>query len=907
MKKLLFFCLLISSFVSFSQNINLTGTIQSAEDGETIPGATIAVLNPSDSSLVGGSVTDFKGFFQVTGLPKGTFYVQISFIGFQPLIDTISLEKDYNMGNLEIKEKTQVLGAVEVVAKPTATMQKGDTVQFSAGAYKTAKDASSQELIEKLPGISVEDGKLQANGEDVQIILVDGKPFFGGDVSAALQNLPAEVVASIQIYDKKSDKAQLSGFDDGERQKTINIITKPDRKKGQFGKSTIGLGTNETYNGAASVNFFNNDRRITVTGFSNNINTVKYSSDPNNIGDAQNRNGLINTHSFGVNFNDDWGDRVEFSGNYNYRNQNTTDQQSLTREYVFDSDSTRIYGEDRFTERNVDAHSVTLKVKYEDEKNTIISRPNFIYDYDKNTNDFTGENSIGNEKLNATNNVANGFLRNYDFFNNLYYSHKFDKKGRSFTTGLRTGIHRNKDFANQYAENEFFQYGDSVSILNQETERDRSGLSMSTQFSYTEPLGEKSMMEIEYEVSNKLDDSDKLTYNVDDFQELRETDTTLSNTFDSRYLRQEAELGYQYRTEKMRFQVETEYQVASLNNEQQFPRPFDQKRQFTSVLPSARLNYHFNENQRFEMDYRTWTNNPSISQLQDVIDNSNVTQLSSGNPNLAQTYYHSGRLRYWSNNMEKEKSFFATIYTQMAKNLITTASITAENEPIEIAEGVTLSEGSIYRFPININGYFYGYYYMSYGQPIAPIKTNMRLYGGVRYMRRPGEVNGETNFSDNNRYWLGMSLSSNISEKIDFDISARTYYHTVANSVQPSLNNEYYTHSTRLKYRWVFLDGFVYRANIDYQLNTGLSAGYENSALLMNMSAGKKFLKNDLAEVSINVYDLLQQNNNANRNINELFIQDQQSTVLQRYFMLTFTYNIRHFSPGTTIEDFKEI
>lgn len=906
MKKLLFFSLLVSGFISYSQNINLSGTIQSAEDGETIPGATIAVINPSDSSLAGGSVTDFNGFFQVTGLPKGTFYVQISFIGFQPLIDTISLERNLDLGILQIKEQTQVLGAVEVVAKPTATMQKGDTVQFSAGAYQTAKDASSQELIEKLPGITTEDGKLQANGEDIQVILVDGKPFFGGDVSAALQNLPAEVVASIQIYDKKSDKAALSGFDDGERQKTINIITKPDRKKGQFGKSTIGLGTGETYNGAASVNFFNNDRRITVTGFSNNINTIKYSSDPNNIGDAQNRNGLINTHSFGVNFNDDWGDRIEFSGNYQYSNQNTTDQQNMRRDYAVDSDSAQIYEEDRSTERTEDAHNFNLKVKYEDDKNTVIMRPNFRFDYNRSNNDFTGQTTIGNERINSTRNVAEGYFRNYDYFNNIYYSHKFDKKGRAITTGVRTGIHPNKDFANQYAENRFFQGEDSLSIINQETTRERKGLSWGTQVSYTEPLGEKSMMEIEYEISDKIDDSDKLTYDVDELQEFRQIDTTLSNTFDSKYLRQEAELGYQFKTEKFRVQVETEYQVANMTNEQQFPKPFDQRRTFTSILPSARVNYHFNEDKRIEMDYRTWTNNPDISQLQDVIDNSNPLQLSSGNPDLAQTYYHSGRLRFWSNNMETEKSFFATVYTQMANNLITTASIIAD-DPIEIADGITLSEGSQYRFPVNIDGYFYGYYYMSYGQPISLIKSNIRLYGGLRYSRRPGQINDLVNYSNNNRYWFGLSLSSNISEKIDFNVSARTHYNVVTNSVRPVLNNDYYTHSTDLKYRWVFFDGFVYRANLAYQLNTGLSDGYDNSSLLMNMSAGKKFLKNDLAEISINVYDLLQQNNNANRNINELFIEDRQSTVLQRYFMLTFTYNIRHFSPGTTIEDFKEI
>jgi hypothetical protein len=226
---------------------------------------------------------------------------------------------------------------------------------------------------------------------------------------------------------------------------------------------------------------------------------------------------------------------------------------------------------------------------------------------------------------------------------------------------------------------------------------------------------------------------------------------------------------------------------------------------------------------------------------------------------------------------------------------------------MQVTEDITLTEGSQYRFPVNLNGDSYGSSYMSYGQPIAVLKSNFRVNGGVRFIRRPGQVNDQINFSNNQRYWAGLSISSNISEKIDFNVSTRTYYHVIQNSVSPQLNTDFYTQWTRIRYRWVFFDGFVYRANINYQLNTGLSAGYENSAVLLNMSAGKKFLKNDLAELSINVYDLFQQNNNANRNVNALFIEDRQSTVLQRYFMLTFTYNIRHFSPGTTIEDFKEI
>ena len=904
MKNFIFLLFFSFCFNAVSQQLTVSGIIKSAEDNTTIPGATVAVLNPSDSSVIQGGVTDFDGNFEIKGLPKGTLIIQASFVGFQPFLDTISLEESTNLGNLLISEKTQVLGAIEVVAKPTATMQKGDTVQFSAKAYKTMPDASSSELIEKLPGITVEDGKLQANGDDVQVILVDGKPFFGGDVNAALQNLPASVVASIQVFDKKSDKAQLSGFDDGQHQKTINIITKPDKKKGQFGKSTVGLGTNDTYHAGASINFFNDDRRITVTGLSNNVNTVNYTSDPNDLSDA-NRSGIIKTNSIGINFNDDWGKKIEFNGNYQFANRDNIEQQNRSRQYATSSDSGQIYIEDRSSELVVDEHRFNFKIQYKDDYNTFLIRPGASMDFEDRSNSSVGETTEGNREINTTSNSAGGNFKNYDFFNNLYYGRKFDKKGRSITTRIQTGYHLNKDISSQYAENTY-EDSDSTEVLDLLNEKDRTGISFETQVSYTEPINEHSIIELEYEYRDKIDDSDKLTYYPTESGDYSEIDTTLSNTFDSKYNRQEFELGYQYNYGKLQLQLESEFQHAQLDNQQEFPKQADQNRVFKSVLPSARVNYRFSEDSRLEFRYLTWTDKPGIQDLQSVIDNSNPVQLRSGNPDLNQSYYHYGRLRFWSNNLDTERSIYASLQSRFASNLITSSTFIAD-EPTEVSDGIVLEKGSQFRLPINLNGYFDTQYYMSYGHPLSLLKSNFRIRGGVNYVRRPGMINEAINYSNSHNYWLGLSLSSNISEKLDFNISTSSRYNVVENSIRPSLDTKYYVYTTRIKYRWVFFDGFVYRANLNHRLNTGLSEGYDNSLLLLNMSAGKKFLKNDLAEVSINVYDLLQQNNNAGRNVNELFIEDQQSTVLQRYFMVTFTYNIRHFSPGTSIEDFKKI
>lgn len=898
---------MLSGMAALAQNFTVSGTIRSASDQSTVPGASVILLNPSDSVMVKGNVTDFDGNFFINAVPGGEYILQIDFVGFQTYYETLQVSKDLKMDTLSLEESTKMLEAVQVVAKHAAAMQKGDTAQFSAGAYVTAPDASGQELVEKLPGVTMQDGVLQANGEDVQQILVDGKPFFGNDVKAALQNLPAEVIASIQIFDKKSDKAALSGFDDGEQQKTINIITKPSRRRGQFGKSTAGIGTGATYQAGASVNFFNNDRRITVTGLSNNINTINYTADPNSLGDTRTQNGLIKTNNIGLNFSDNIGSKLELHASYQYSRQENENSTNKVQDYTTSSDSGQVYKEDSHYERLYNAHWLNAKLEYKmDENNTLLMRPNVSFQHSDVLNDFQGVTSSSGDLLNSTDNTSKERYHDYDYNNDLYYSHKFHKPGRSLTSGFHTGWHTNEDHTNRYATNIYYSENDSTGILDQQTNRERTGISWSAQTSYTEPVGEHSLMELEYKVGDRIDDSDKRTYDADDAEQYTRMDTTISNTFKSRYLTQEFEVGYQYQLEKLKVQVETEYQLADMKNDQQFPQPFDQRRRFSSLLPSAKLNYDLSGDRRIEINYNTWTNEPSISDLQNVIDNSNPLQLRTGNPELNQTYYHRGRARFWSNDFESGKSVYASLEARVAKDLITSTTFIAD-EATEVAPGIVLEEGAQLTQPANVDGYYNVHSYVSFGEPVDLLKSNFNINGGVDYTRRPGYLNDQINYSNSSRLQLGISLSSNISENLDFNVGTRSSYHIIENSLRPSLNSNYYNQITNIKYRWVFLGGFVYRADLRHQLNTGLSQGYDNSSLLLNMSAGRKFMKDDKAEISINVYDLLKQNNNVGRSVNELYVEDRQSTVLQRYFMLTFTYNIRHFSAGTTMEDFGDI
>lgn len=901
---------LFSFYQAFSQQYNINGTVHDDTNDDAFPNVTVTLLNDPDSVFVRETVTHADGSFYFEDIKTGNYLIRVQYLGYEPIAHPIELTQDTDIGTLSLIRGATALNEVMINIAPPVGEQKGDTMQFNAGAFQTMKDASAQSLIEKMPGIASEDGSLQAQGEQIVQIYVDGKPFFGTDVNAALQNLPAEVIQSVQIYDKLSDKAELSGFDDGEREKTINIITKPNSRRGLFGKTTVGYGNDDRYMAGASVNAFNEDQRITVTGLSNNINATNYSADPNSRGDSRPQNGIINTNRIGVNFSDDWGEKIEINASYLFSHRKNFGEELLSREYILPDADGQVYNESNNNNRRNTDHRFNMRFEYNiDSNNRILIRPNISMESDREEAYFTGNTMTDGGLLNETTNQLFANDSEFDINNRLFYSRRFGKKGRSLTVGLRTGNYRDEDDEDRQAENRYYDDGERVELINQQNIRNRRAFSWEANASYTEPIGKHSMVELEYEIGNNIDDSDKLTYNIDDTDDMatvRHLDTALSNTFNSEYLSQEAEIGYQYARERFRVQAEAEFQHAQLKNDQEFPAPFVLERTFKSVLPSVRIDYEFSDTKNIEFDYDARTNAPSVSDLQAVIDNSNPLQLRTGNPNLQQSYRNRFRLRYRNYNPQTERSFFAMIMSSINKNDVVTSTLIAE-EPMEIADGIILERGSQLSRPVNLDGYWDLRSYFNWGTPLQFIPSNFNVHGGISYTHRPGMINEAINFVNTTRYSGGLSLSSNISDRIDFNIWTRSSYNTVENSLRPELSNNYFNQNTRLNYNWILWQNLVYRLDVNHQLNTGLSEGYDNSRLLVNMAIGKKLLKNERAEISVNVYDLFAQNNNIRRNISETFIEDSRSNVLQRYVMLSFTYNIRHFARGTTEEDYKEL
>lgn len=907
MKKTLLLLFLLFAFAdAFAQRAAVTGVVKSAPGAIALPGATVLLENAAAATPL-ATVTDTEGNFVFERVAAGQYTLRVNYLGYTSYTQTIRVEgKPLQLGTLSMQEETTRIREIEVVGRVPLGTAKGDTTQYNAGAFKTTPDASAEDLVTKMPGVVIQDGKIQAQGEDVKQVFVDGKRFFGQDADAALRNLPAEVIESVQIFDRRSDQSQMSGFDDGNREKTMNIVTKPNKRVGQFGKVSAGYGTDDRYMVGAAVNFFNGDRRFTLTGLTNNINMLDFSVGETPGGGMRGRrggwgggspSGIINTNTLSLNYSDMWGTKMEVSGNYNYTNRENNERRYVFQDYTQATFSGQTYSENRVRQNIEDSHRLNMRLDYKiNEQNRLLITPTITVQQNDNVTSLLGQTMWDEGKLNQITNTSNADRVNYNFNNSIFYSHSFQKAGRVFSSRINTGYSNLNEDAYRLSNTIYFNDQSQNVNLQQYTDALQKGFSWEGNVSYTEPLSENSRLQLEYEVGNRNNEIDRRTFSfAEQTGRYSELDTIFTNTFDSQYLTQETELGYQYNTEKIRFQAEVEYQQARLQNDQEFPKVLDFERTFHSILPSAQLEYKFSKTRTLFLDYRSDTDAPSVEDLQDVYDPSNSVQASIGNPNLEQSYENRLMMRYRNFDPETNKVFFAFLMGSRTDNYIARSTFTLQ-DPIRLSDDFVLGQGARLTRPVNLDGYWNIRSFFNYGQPVNFVKANFNVNGGLGYARIPGLNNDQLNYANSTNLRLGLGFSSNISEKIDFNLSTNSSYNIIENTQFTNQNNNYFNQSTNLRYNWIFWKGMVYRTELNHQYNSGLSSGLENNFLLWNMSLSKKVFKNQKGEISLSVNDLLKQNVSVQRNVRSDYVEDVQTNVLQRYFMLTFTYNIRSYS-----------
>lgn len=915
-----FLFFMLCSIGAWAQN-GVKGLLKDAAGKTPIRGASVVIFLQRDTARkeIKSTVTDATGSFQLSDLPPDSFLVAISSVGYQQLIRPVIIRDTLkDMGVLLFTRQGKDLAGVTIIAKAPPVGVKGDTTQYSADQYKVNPDATTEDLIKKMPGITVDkDGTVTAHGEQVKKVTIDGKDFFGDDASAALKNLPSEVVDKIQVFDRLSDQAQLTGFDDGNSVKAINVVTKSGIKNGQFGRIYAGAGTDDRYAAGGNISFFNGNRRISLVGNFNNINQQNFGSqdllgvtsggntgrggggrgggntDNFSVGQSP---GISKTNAVGINYSNVIAKKLTITGSYFFNSSKNTNESFVNTE-TFSSPKNLFSTQNSTTTANNDNHRINMRIEYKiDSSNSLFIIPSLNYQ-NYNSNGITAlQNFYGaNDSLNTSFNKNSAAREGFNIRNNIMFRHAFAKKGRTISFGLNTNYTKNDGNSITNAQYRFFKDAAVVDSLQQQLyDNNTNGHTIGGNISYTEPLSKISQLQIDYTPSVQKNKADQQTFSFDGDKYSR-FDTTLSNRFDNTITTNNAGINYRLsknRDEQLSFGVN--FQNARLESQRIFPITSSVNQSFSDILPNAMWRKKFSATSNIRLFYRASTNFPSVNQLQDVVNLSNPLRVSAGNPALKESYTHLLSGRYSYTNSKTSRSLFVNIFLQTASDYISNAIYIAQQDSV-IQQGIKLNKGSQLTKPVNLDGYKSLRTFITYSLPIKPIKTTVNLNAGFSYSRLPGQVNYTSTLTNNYAYNTGIVLASNISEYVDFNISYAANFNNATTTSAFTSTNNYVNQIAGIQLNLLDKKGWFIRNDVTGQSYTGLSAGLNQHFWLWNAAFGKKFLKKQAGELKLSVFDLLKQNQSITRTVTGAYIEDAQSQVLQQYFMLTFTYSLRNF------------
>jgi hypothetical protein len=913
------------------QTETIEGQMINKKNKSPLIGVVVSLVNLNDSFTRKNSFTDSEGKFKIYNLKYGTYGLSASYIGFEKLTSIIKINSPIEkIGVFKMTENLNQLKDVNITESVIRSQLKGDTVEYNAKAFKTNPDANVQDLITKMPGITLDNGTVKAQGETVQRVTVDGKEFFGDDVALALKNLPAEVIEKIQVFDKQSDQAQFTGFNDGNTQKSINIVTKAGRANGKFGRLYAGPGTDDKYTAGGNINFFRGKQRISILGLSNNINQQNFGSqdllglqsggnqggrggmgmggrgmgmtgggggNASNNFVVGNQGGINKTNSAGINFSDVWAKKLTVTGSYFFNQSTNNTNNQLQRTSFLSGGVNQLYNQNSVSSGDNLNHRLNLRLEYNiDSNNFIVLTPKLSFQENSAYSLINGSTTFNNELLNKTNTVNTSNNSGVSLNNNILYRHKFEKQGRTISFNLGTDVNDKNGSNNLSANNAFYFPTDSISKFEQRTTTIGNSYTHSGAINYTEQIGKNGMIMANYSPSFTQNYNNKLTNIKDTLNgEYNILNNNLSSNFDNTLTTQRGGLNFRYKMgEKANLMLGANYQNVILEGVQKTPKEFTVKKTFDNVLPNAMFTYQFTKQNNIRVFYRTNTNAPAINQLQSVIDNSNPLILSTGNPELTQEFSHNIVTRYGLTNADKGKTFNLFLNANSTQNYIGNSTFTVRDSS-KVIDGITLTKGSQLSKPENFDGYWNINCFITYGFPVKKLKSNMNLNLGTTYNKLPSKINNLLNYTNTYVLTSGFVLASNISEKIDFTISYTAFYNVVENTMNAKMNNNYFYQISSAKLNLLPWKGLVLRSEIINTYYTGLGSSFNQKFYLWTGGVGYKFLKNNAAEIVFNTYDILNQNNNISRTIAGNYIEDSKTQVLNRYYMLVFTYNIRSF------------
>lgn len=913
--------LIITAIITTSAQAQRNGSIKGiAFDTlakRALPDVTITVLLKKDSSLVSFSMTDNAGRFSITGLANGEYRLLLSHVAYHNSVKYFTVSdqnKNPDLGNIVMNDRTIVMEEVVVTNEAPPVTLIGDTVQYNAGSFKTQPNASVEQLLKKLPGVQVDkNGTVTAQGQKVNRVLVDGKEFFGNDPKMATKNLPADAIDKVQVYDRQSDQAQLTGFDDGNSEKTINLKLKKDKKKGAFGKIMGGAGTDERLEGRFNVNSFKGARQMSAIGMGNNTNTEGFSfmdmmnftgelsrmmrgnggnvninmsgDDPGTGMMGNTNNGVRTIWGGGLNYNNIIGNKTELTSNYFYNHFNPYRDSYIQRQYIL-PDSGYYYDQHQLSDNINNSHRLNLGLDYViDSFHSLKFTPSLGYQETKNrsVNEYVqyGENQ-------QISNKGNGLSKsNSDAFNlrgDLLFRKKFRKRGRTFSLNIQSTFNNSDGETDLRSVNQFY----NSSVINYRTDSINQFIQNESELSgytlravYTEPVLKRSLLEFSASKSSTRSTSNKITYDYNDFSgKYDELNDSLSNDFVNTYSYING--GIRLRTQKKKYNYAFGLNIQKAELEGKVISGIKDSvinKTFTNLMPTARFQYNFTRYKNLVLNYRTFTNQPTVSQLQPVPDISDRLNIRTGNPNLKQEYTHNIQINYSGVNPYRNKNLFAYFNLSRTDNKI-------------VNYDTLYSNGVKNTIPVNVDGVYNLNGNIDLGMPARFLKGTVRVGTGLGYNHGTQFINGQANLINTFSAGPRLSIDMNPSSKIDLSLSAGINYNSTTYSLQEAFNTRYFSQLYETEFNWQLPKGFNFSTDFSYSINNQLSAGFNAKVPLWGASISKQMLRFSRGELKLRVNDILNRNVGVNRTSNQNYIEDSRVNTIRRYALLSFTYSL---------------
>lgn len=900
------FCLILSAN---AQNASVKGVVNDTLNNQFLQHAVASVLRAKDSVLVKYTRTDSKGNFELKNLPAGKFILQISYPSYADYVEEIELVENssINKGEIPVITKAKLLEEVVIKQKFAAIRIKGDTTEYNADSFKVRPNSNVQDLLKKLPGIQVNSrGEITAQGEKVEKVLVDGEEFFSDDPAVVTENLRADAVSKVQVFDKKSEQAAFTGIDDGQKTKTINLELKDDKKKGYFGKVEAGTNFDQYHMAKGLFNAFKAKRKI--AGYITNDNTKyqsldwserrNYSADLNstteisddggvyiyNSGDDfSNGKGFPNATTLGVLYNDKWNkDKNNLNSTYQFNDlkvNGTTSNinQTILQDSSFTSQSNQSFTTQKQRNRLYGTHEWTF-----DSTNSLkIKVDGSMLKSNTGSQVTSGSTNYKNIVVNNNDQRNTNEEKNNSFVTELLWKKRLQKKGRTISITSNFNKTDKTDEGFLYSSLNLYNEDGSLSrniLTDQKKTGDENQLRWETRAVYTEPLWKNTFLEINYRTMLSRNDAERVTLekqNNDPKYNYRVD--SLSNHFLFKTTDNQGGFNIRMNLKKFNFSVgsglgRSSYSVNILDS------TISRKIGFTNFIPSASIRYSPKKQTNWNFRYSGSTANPTLQQINPIIDNIDPLNITIGNPDLKQSFRHNFNFGFNQYKVFKNRGIWANANFTITENAITNLNTINQN-------GIRTNQA------INVNGNYNGNIWSSYNFEVKP-QMNLSFNFNPSVNRYINYVNGVRNINNTSTMGFGISLGYFADKWINFWVNLEADHSYSKSSINNNITTKYWSFNSYPNFNIKLPKKFYIEmeSQINVYQKTSVFNATQNT-YLVNASVKKAFTKDEKFEVKLYVNDIFNQNRGINRNITSNFISETRSDVIQRFFLLSVIYN----------------